>query len=164
MHHAPPVEAQFPPPPPGLSRQERVWRDFVRGSQGRATHLWEAGQGRGRGGKTRSGTRLLETPVLIAETRSGREAGALTLNRSASRFRARSSVPRGVRPMMGRSPGWTGFEQASSGSVFRERALPLGRVRCRVLTRVEPPRHHAHNAESGTANMPSPKPTVSSPS
>ena len=38
--------------------------------------------------------------------RPGREAGAFTLNRSARQFRARPSVSRGLRPLIGSRAGW----------------------------------------------------------
>jgi hypothetical protein len=53
--------------------------------------------------------------------RPGREARAFTLNRRARQFRARPSVSRGLRPLIGSRESWTGFERFE-GSSSQKRA------------------------------------------
>ena len=53
--------------------------------------------------------------------RPGREARAFTLNLQARQFRARPSVSRGLRPLIGSRESWTGFERFE-GSSSQKRA------------------------------------------
>jgi hypothetical protein len=66
-----------------------------------------------------------KTPYARCKTRArdfswGREAMAFTPNRSARQVRARPSVSRGLRPLMGSSPSETGFEQTVGFRLPRE--------------------------------------------
>jgi hypothetical protein len=54
-----------------------------------------------------------------------RQAVAFTPFRSARRFRARSSVSRGFRPLTEGSPSGTGFDQAVWGSAVQDGETPL---------------------------------------
>ena len=62
----------------------------------------------------------------------GREARAFTLNLLARQFRARPSVSRGLRPLMGSSQGWTGFGRPVGSRVQRGLDDPAWCVGIRV--------------------------------
>jgi hypothetical protein len=57
--------------------------------------------------------------------RLGREARAFTLNRSARLFRARPSVSRGLRPLMGSRECWAGFERLDGSRSQKRAGQPL---------------------------------------
>jgi hypothetical protein len=69
----------------------------------------------------------------------GREARSFTLTRSASRFRARPSALRGLRPLMGSRAGWAGFERLAGSRLQRGLDDPSWRTGIRVPDRLSSP-------------------------